>query len=118
MLQEGLFVTVVGLVVVFVTLWLLSGVLSAMKLFSGVETKRSAQQEAKIEAHPAVEPTVEEEAIEAGDDLELVAVISAAVAAALGRETQAIRVASIRRVIDLDRGWAAAGRNDVIGSRL
>lgn len=117
MFQEGLFVTVVGLVVVFATLWLLSGVLSAMKLFSGVENTRAARSEARIEAHPA-EPAVEEEQTSSADDLELIAVISAAVAAAMGRETGAIRVASIRRIVDLDHGWAAAGRNDVIGSRI
>lgn len=117
MLQEGLFVTVVGLVVVFVTLWLLSGVLSAMKLFSGVESKRADSSEAKIDATPMAELVAPEESVEAADDLELIAVISAAVAAALGREAGTIRVASVRRVVDLNHGWAAAGRNDVISSR-
>ncbi len=116
MLQEGLLVTVVGLAVVFVTLWLLSGVLSAMKLFSGVENKRAVSPEPKIEATPIVEPTALEAT--ARDDMELIAVISAAVAQALGRETAAIRVASIRRIVNLEQGWAAAARNDVISSRI
>ncbi len=118
MLQEGLLVTVVGLVVVFVTLWLLSGVLSAMKLFSGVENKRTAKLEATIEAGPVAQPAVEEEVVADGDDLELIAVIGAAVAAAMGREATAIRVASIRRIVDPNHGWAVAGRNDVINSRI
>lgn len=117
MLQEGLLVTVVGLVVVFATLWILSGVLSAMKLFSGVESRRTASQEPRVHAEQTMEPQAAGEML-ATDDLELIAVISAAVAVFMGRDAGTIRVASIQRAVDLDHGWAAAGRHDVIDSRI
>lgn len=125
-MQEGLLVTLVGLAVVFVTLWVLSGVLSAMKLFSGVENKRKEELKVQVADNSTEEEeaVVEEGAEAAGDDLQLVAVISAAIAMATGSGLGSFRIVNIRQVplirrtVSTESGWAAAARQDVIGSHL
>ena len=51
------------------------------------------------------------------NDNELIAVISAAIAASMGGQSNLV-VRSIRRVYDPTPVWAQIGRNDVMASRL
>jgi sodium pump decarboxylase gamma subunit len=52
------------------------------------------------------------------DDSELIAVISAAIAASLNTTVQSIRVSNIRRISDATPTWGKSGRNDVMNARF
>ena len=74
-------------------------------------------------ATPAAEPVVEIPApsaapvpIQASNDLELIAVITAAIAASTQVHASSIKISSIRRVVSVDTGWAAQARNDLLGA--
>ena len=82
----------------------------------------SSNVEAAIE--PAAQPIVETPAPTApptvipppSNDLELIAVITAAIAASMQVQASSIKISSIRRVVSVDTGWAAQARNDLLGS--
>lgn len=52
------------------------------------------------------------------DDDEIIAVITAAIAAAMGKTSSQIIVKSIRRAGQLDRSWAMSGRRELMESRF
>ena len=90
--------TVMGLVVVFVMLIFISLIIYCFKFIHEAEERAAAKKKADEPAPapapaPAVEETVEEE-----DDLELVAVIAAAIAASEGTDPNGLVVRSIKRV--------------------
>lgn len=91
--------TVMSMAIVFAVLILIAFVISAFVLISILQN-RFAKEQAPIAAAPAVNsPTVQPEEEDLTDDLELVAVISAAIAASSGQEdTSGFVVRSIRRV--------------------
>lgn len=84
--------TVMGILIVFCVLILISLIISCFKLLSNVEKKESP---AKEEKSPVVTQIAQRE--EQADDTELIAVIAAAVAAAEGTSTDGFVVRSIRR---------------------
>ena len=90
--------TVMGLAVVFVMLIFISLIIYCFKFIHEAEERAAAKKKAAEPAPapapaPAVEETVEEE-----DDLELVAVIAAAIAASEGTDPNGLVVRSIKRV--------------------
>ena len=90
--------TVMGLAVVFVMLIFISLIIYCFKFVHEAEERAAAKKKAAEPAPapapaPAVEETVEEE-----DDLELVAVIAAAIAASEGTDPNGLVVRSIKRV--------------------
>ena len=98
-LQTALVHTLIGIGIVFVILILISFIISLFKYIPKIQEKFSKKPAAApaVQETPAVveEPVVEEEEV---DDLELVAVITAAVAAACGTTTtDGFVVRSIRR---------------------
>lgn len=84
--------TVMGILIVFCVLILISLIISCFKLLSNVEKKETS---AKEEKSPVVTQIAQRE--EQADDTELIAVIAAAVAAAEGTSTDGFVVRSIRR---------------------
>ena len=108
LIGQGIADTVMGICIVFLILIIIMFVIKAMALFSAPEKK-------KEEAVPA--PVVVEEAAEPEEDsLELIAVITAAVAAAMGTSTASIQVRSYKK---LDGGaWNKAGRREVLENRF
>ncbi|EOS79783.1 sodium pump decarboxylase, gamma subunit [Dorea sp. 5-2] len=87
--------TLLGMGTVFSVLIFISIVISLFKFIPSGSQKKAAQAapvKAEAEAAPAVEEVAEE-----ADDLELIAVISAAIAAAEGTSTDGFVVRSIRR---------------------
>lgn len=115
-LLEGVSTTVIGLVIVFAVLAILWGVLVLMrKLFY----KESAQEAPK--PAPAVQPAAAPEAPAvqaAADEEELIAVLTAAVAASLNTSTYHLHIKSYRRIGNNAPAWNQAGLNDVINSRF
>ncbi|MCE5197152.1 MAG: hypothetical protein LLG09_08520 [Negativicutes bacterium] len=80
-------------------------------------TPADAAAEATEEAYARQEVLQEETELGAAEDLALIAVISAALAAYLGQETTGIKISSIHRLVHLENGWAAAARQETIASR-
>lgn len=88
--------TVMGLAVVFVMLIFISLIIYCFKFVHEAEERAAAKKKAS-EPAPAPAPVVEE-TVEEEDDLELVAVIAAAIAASEGTDPNGLVVRSIKRV--------------------
>lgn len=87
--------TLMGMGTVFVVLILISLVISCFKVFSYMEKKKTTTQEVSGAVAEAKETAVPQTAQQ--DDLELVAVIAAAIAASTGTSTDDFVVRSIKR---------------------
>lgn len=110
---DSLLVTLIGMVTVFVGLVILIGLIVVVAKLTGA--KKPAQKEVK-EAPAAPAPVAAAPAQETADDLRLIAVITAAVAAAM-EDGAAFTVRRVRRVSNAS-AWGNAGREDQIFSRL
>lgn len=90
--------TLMGMGVVFAVLILISLIISCFKFLSRFENKAIEQKAAPAAKEPvALVPPAVEEAIAQQDDLELAAVIAAAIAASTGTSTDDFVVRSIKR---------------------
>ncbi len=82
-MNTALLNSVMGLAVVFASLWLICGLISCFKIINKVETKLKKKKELANGQDATSEPehvvTMEVEEEELSDDLELVAVITAAI---------------------------------------
>lgn len=119
-LSIGGLVTLIGIVIVFAVLIVLMIVLKVMeKIFAPKKTAEQTETQA---------PTVEEvkqpsvvqtktEAVEE-DEEELIAVITAAIAASLNTSTYNLKIKSFRRVSNTAPAWNKAGLNETINSRF
>ncbi len=116
-LAEGLQVTVVGLAIVFGVLVILMLVLMAFKAIFYKEPAKAAKAlpAAQSKALPAAQKADENKA-ESADDGELVAVLTAAIAAAYSTSTYHLNIKSYRRVGNASPEWNKAGLEDVINS--
>lgn len=113
-LSVGLQVTVIGLIIVFAVLIILMGVLVAMKyIFAPKTQKEEKPSEQAIEAAPAPVQAESE-----AEDEELIAVITAAIAASLNTSTYNLKIKSFRRVGNVAPAWNKAGLNETINSRF
>ena len=108
LIGQGIAYTVMGICIVFLILIIIMFVIKAMALFSAPEKK--VEEASAPVAETVAEPEPEE------DSLELIAVITAAVAAAMGTSTASIQVRSYKK---LDGGaWNKAGRREVLENRF
>ena len=114
-LSEGLQVTVVGLAIVFGVLIILMLVLMAFKAIFYKEPEKAAEALPNAEsiALPAAKTGPE---AKPADDGELIAVLTAAVAASLSTSTYHLNIKSYRRVGNEAPVWNQAGLEDVINS--
>ena len=112
-LSIGVQTTVIGLLIVFAVLVILMLVLYAMKYIFASKTKQ-AETVQKAEPQKVQAPTavVSDDA----DDEELIAVLTAAVAASLNTSTYNLKIKSYRRVGNNAPAWNRAGLNEVIDS--
>lgn len=111
----GLGVTLLCMSIVFVILVLLSYVIRLQRVIvekiDGLKTQNAVPQKTEKAVAPQVAAVQEESE-------ELIAVISAAIAAVLGRPVSNIKVRSIRRLEPATPSWSAAGRQDQINTRF
>ncbi|MGI6585560.1 MAG: OadG family protein [Lutisporaceae bacterium] len=114
MLGYGLIVTLVGMGVVFTVLVGLSYMLDVLKLLSKAGTAEKKNEPVKIDS---VEEPEEAVSTLVEDNGELIAVISAAVAAFMGNNRN-FAVRSINRVEDNTPAWAKIGRQEQMLNRL
>lgn len=112
LILEGLAYTVMGIAIVFMILIIIMLVIKAMALLSIEKKSAPIAEETIIPQEIPAPKAVEEKA----DDTELIAVITAAVAAAMGRSTSGIVVRSYKNVSG--EAWNMAGRRDVLENRL
>lgn len=108
-LVEGLSTFVVGISVVFLALILLVILLEISgKFFAGLDKKEAAKkQSAQIVVAPeVVAPTIVE--TPEIDDLELIAVITASIAATMGTSADNLQVRSLRKT---NSAWKMSGRS-------
>ena len=110
-LANGLGLTIVGMGVVFVTLILISLSLDALRVISAALDKESLQVLPGIDVQ-------EEIAIPEEDERELVAVITAAVAASTDMAADGFIIRSIRPAIQEESLWGLAGRKQQMKDRL
>jgi len=115
---NGLIVVAVGILAVFGVLACLWGVLALFKIFfyDIPEKKKAALKKKKAEETPAPAPAAVEEAPVANeaDDTQLIAVITAAIAAYTaesGKTALPFRVVSYKRVRGAG-GWSGADENE------
>ena len=104
----GLQITVVGLVVVFVALALLAWMLSYFDKIDTWVTQRGTK------SHDKAVESVTDETIDKGISPEIIAVISAAVAEAIGGKTRIKHVRYRRQVADPT--WQTQGRATIMAS--
>lgn len=115
-LSEGLQVTVIGLIIVFAVLVILMLVLMAMKaIFYKPETENNSKSE-PVNNVQAINTSANENA--SIDEEELIAVLTAAVAASLNTSTYNLNIKSYRRIGNASPSWNTAGLSDVINSRF
>lgn len=113
-LSFGGMTTLLGLAIVFGVLVVLMIVLY---LFKVVFYKNPGKQNSKPEPTEPIEVSVDKEESNINED-ELIAVITAAVAASLNTSTYNLQIKSYRRVDNKRSAWNRAGLNETIGNRF
>ena len=112
-MSEALIVTVVSMVVVFLVLILISYLIGLLKKFGAEKPKSIEKREMSV---------VKEESIQGSqseiNQEELVAVISAAVAASMGLNIPDIRISSINRVPQQTTAWREIGKQEQLFGKL
>ena len=111
--SEGLIVTALGMGVTFVALIALSYLLDLLRILFYKEPKKELVQVAVGKPEEDIEAITEET-----NNEELVAVITAAIAASLQTTTHNIVVRNITRVTDVTPSWGKTGRIEVMNSRF
>ncbi|GKT32042.1 Sodium ion-translocating decarboxylase like protein [Aduncisulcus paluster] len=117
-ISASLFVTVLGMTITFaalVVLWGLTALYS--KMVQNAEAKKKANS--VVEVKPSAPAAAAPKAVEPEEDEEeLIAVISAAIAAELGTSMHNIIVRNIVRVSDATPAWGQSGRIEQMNSRM
>ena len=116
-LGDSIIVTLFSVIMVFLVLIVILIFISMLKNIDkkekSIDTKVDGDLNAdKIKGQAFVK---EDDKI---DDEELIAVISAAIAASLDRENQEINIKSIRRLKDDSPAWTRAGRQEQVQNRV
>lgn len=108
-ISYGVVVTIQGVLVVFLILILIMLVIYAMSLFSGEKKPKKVAEQVpvKVDAPVAAEETV--------DEGELIAVLTAAVAACMGTSSSSVNIRSYKKV---SSAWGNAAKREVLDNRF
>ena len=112
-LSTGLQTTVIGLAIVFAVLIIIMLVLQCFSVIFGEKKTKPAVQAAAPAPEVKAEPQVNKV-----DEKELIAVLTAAVAASLNTSTYNLQIKSYRRVEKNAPSWNKAGIRETINSRF
>jgi sodium pump decarboxylase gamma subunit len=117
-LLASTYVAVLGMAITFIALMILWGCIIIMGNALGV--RKPKKEPVKVAPEPKAQPEIKTTAEEtdSGDDEELVAVITAAIAASLNTSTHNIVVRNIVRVPDTTPAWGQAGRLEQMNKML
>lgn len=114
------YVAILGMGITFLALIILWGAIAVMsRVIAGFENKSKAALTVKApvkETQKAVEPV--QEAVNAADDAELVAVITAALSAMTEKPMSMLFVRNIRRLEEAGPAWQRAGIAKQVGKRM
>lgn len=117
-LMAGLIVTALGMGVTGVALTLLSWISRIMSfIVRGVEKRKTVMKGSYVPPQPLSEE-IEVVGGDEVDEFELIAVITAAMAASLGKTVNEIRVTNIVRVGDVTPVWGQVGRQQQMMNRF
>lgn len=114
MLGYGLIVTLVGMSMCFIILIGLAYMLDALKMLSN---KGAVEKKTEIIKTDKTEEIAEPVDVNTEDEGELIAVISAALAAFIGSSSPLV-IKSIKRAEDNTPAWAKVGRHEQMLNRL
>ena len=115
-MSEALMVTVVSMIVVFVVLVMISALIGLLKnMGEGKKEKLVEAPKEKIETTILVSDNIQTE-IE--DEDEIIAVISAAIAASLGLKIPDINITSIRRTNQSTTAWREMSKQEHLYGKL
>ena len=104
----GVVITIEGMLVVFAILILIMLTIYAMSLFSGNKPKKETAHKQNSLAEKA-EPVIE--ATEEVDEYELIAVLTAAVAACMGTSSASVNIKSYKKI---SSAWGNAAKREVL----
>ena len=113
-LSFGGLTAVTGMSIVFGVLVVLMIVLYLFKLIFYKNPKKTAKPVEEVKETPVVETKAEDDV----DDDELIAVLTAAVAASLNTSTYNLNIKSYRRINDVRPAWNKQGLRETIESRF
>lgn len=116
-ITEGLMVTAVGLTIVFSVLAILMVALMIMKAVFYKPEKPTEPVKKEIKS---VEPVAPQTSVVVNkqDDCELIAVLTAAIAASLNTSTYNLKLKSYKRVGAASPAWNRVGVSEMINTRL
>ena len=115
-LPEGLLVTLIGIMIVFLGLTILIALISIInQLTGGIGQKKKKAAPAPAQFTPAPAPVAAPAEENAIDPDELIAVIAAAIAM-MGEEGKGLVVRRVRRISNAN-AWNKAGREEQVYSR-
>ena len=113
-LSFGGLTAVTGMSIVFGVLVVLMIVLYLFKLIFYKDSKKTAMPIEDVKETPVVETKAEDDV----DDDELIAILTAAVAASLNTSTYNLNIKSYRRINDVRPAWNKQGLRETIESRF
>lgn len=113
LILEGVVYTIMGIVIVFAMLVIIMLVIKAMQLFSGAEQPQKKEAPAPVKEEPSpvvVQPQPSD------NSEELIAVITAAVAAAMGKSSSGLVIKSYKKLSGSE--WNKIGRREALDNRF
>jgi len=102
---------------VFVALVVISYLIRTLRIVSNIENRETKKVD-KLNEEPKVVKEPLNTSANENDDEELVAVITAAIAATLSRSSENIIIRNIKRISQDTPAWAKAGRQEQIYNKL
>lgn len=122
---DSLIITLFSIAMVFLALIVISVFISMLKNLdrkdetkTGVKSKSAKPKIDKTEDKKPIEKIKETETNTDIDEKELIAVISAAVAASMGISLPQVNIKKIKRISDSSPAWSTAGRQEQIQNKL
>ncbi len=115
-INEGIVVTIMGMLIVFAVLILLWIILEIMRLIFYRANKKSSNDKAKKD-NISIKPMDNKEETKEDED-ELIAVLTAAIAASLNQSTYNLKIKSFRRIKQVSSAWNAISRKEQIENKL
>lgn len=114
-IPEALIVTVVSMIVVFLVLAIIAWLIGLLKKV-GEENEKKLPKSPKKEEQPVLIPDKIQEEVE--DEEELIAVITAAIAASMGLRIPEIKIKSIRRTNQITTAWREMAKQEHFYGKL
>lgn len=111
----SIIVALLGMLITFVVLCILWGLITIMTRIMYRDQKKPAEVKEKPAEPETITPIASEDTDK--DDEDLIAVITAAIAASMNRPVQSIVVKNIRRTVERAPAWASVAKHEQLDSR-